>query len=231
MKYFLMLIALLIVALFVRLGFWQLDRAHQKEYLLKQYRQTAQKPMTDLTPIAANPKAHQYFFVQVTGHFDLAHPIFLDNQFYNHLVGYHVIYPFILDHDRKILLVDRGWIPRGDNYEQLPILTPVLGTVTLLGRVNLPTHNPLISKNFGKINLNWPIRVQEINIKALAQVLQANLYPFVLMLEAKSPGAFQTQLPIINMTPARHRAYAFQWFAMALALVIICSVLFIRSKR
>ena len=136
-----------------------------------------------------------------------------------------MISPFVINHDKKIILVDRGWVMRGATYNQLPHIPPVRGTITVFGRINFPQHNPLIIKNFEKVNLQWPLRVEELKISEITNLLKVELYPFLIVLEASSPYAFQTQFIITTMPPARHRGYAFQWFAMAATLFIITIVL------
>jgi cytochrome oxidase assembly protein ShyY1 len=65
------------VAFFIWLGFWQLSRADQKQALLDQYA-TAQKTQVEITPANA-ASLPRYQRVTVSGRFDPAHQILLDN--------------------------------------------------------------------------------------------------------------------------------------------------------
>jgi cytochrome oxidase assembly protein ShyY1 len=52
------------------------------------------------------------------------------------------------------------------------------------------------------------------------------LYPRVLALDADASSIYVRKHTLdLSMPPARHRAYAFQWFAFAVAAVVILLVL------
>ena len=55
----------------------------------------------------------------------------------------------------------------------------------------------------------------------MAAMLDTMLYPYSVRLDADSPGALTVDWPLVNMAPEKHRAYAVQWFCMALALLLI----------
>ena len=74
-------------------------------------------------------------------------------------------------------------------------------------------------------------RVQRIDFLALAKLFDLKIIGSTLLLDNAMPNGF-----IRNWTPpgedqARHLAYAFQWFALALAVFVISVGLFVRSKR
>jgi surfeit locus 1 family protein len=67
----------------------------------------------------------------------------------------------------------------------------------------------------------------------VAADLQTALYPRVLVLDA-DPAAIYVRvhmLDLSSMPPARHRAYAFQWFAFAVAAVVMFVVLHRKRPR
>ena len=59
-----------------------------------------------------------------------------------------------------------------------------------------------------------------IDVEDMNAQLQKDLLPRYVRLDEGSPGAFVTGWQAVNMTPEKHIGYAFQWFAMAFALVI-----------
>ena len=86
------LAVILLLPLLLSLGFWQMHRAVAKQQLLNQFAQRSQQapqPLADYEPV--------YTPVQVTGYYDSAHPILLDNRIVNHQAGYDVLVPFIPD--------------------------------------------------------------------------------------------------------------------------------------
>src|SRR5476649_1715651 len=90
------LTTLLLIPLFVYLGFWQIDRYHEKLNNQQALVSRMNAPLihrispdvTQLDPLL------RYRQLQVTGHFLNEHQIYLDNQTLKGQVGYRVITPF-----------------------------------------------------------------------------------------------------------------------------------------
>ena len=78
----------------------------------------------------------------------------------------------------------------------------------------------------------WPKTSIYLDLTQVAADLHATLFPRVLVLDA-DPASIYVRvhtLDLSSMPPARHRAYAFQWFTFALAAVVIFLILH-RTKR
>lgn len=231
------LTTLLLIPLLVYLGFWQIDRYHEKLNNQQALVSRMNAPMihhispdvTQLDPLL------RYRQLQVTGHFLNEHQIYLDNQTLNGQVGYRVITPFQPIGQSKILLVDRGWIPLGKSRNELPIIKPVLSEQTLIGTINLPANGLQLNNLFSKkseetINqIYWPLRTQRIEFLNLESLLLQKLYPFILQLNPADPMGFNIQPITFNPPPSRHMGYAIQWFAMAIAVLIYYLVVNLRS--
>lgn len=213
------LTTLLLIPVFVYLGFWQLDRYHEKKSNLTMLENRQHLPVMDIiqADMAVNP--NRYRPLKVTGHFLNDHQIYLDNQILKGQPGYRVITPFKPLEQAKILLVDRGWIPVGKSRDELPLIKPMIGKQTLVGIINLPS-NGLVLPNLSHKTSDKPFRVQRINFVNLESLLAQKLYPFILQLLPKDPLGFNIQPITFNTPPSRHMAYAIQWFAMALAVFI-----------
>lgn len=222
------LTTLLLIPLFVYLGFWQLDRYHEKLNNQQALVSRMNAPMihcispdvTELDPLL------RYRQLQITGHFLNEYQIYLDNQIAQGQVGYRVITPFQPSGQSKILLIDRGWIPLGKSRNELPIIKPVLSEQTLVGTINLPANGLQLNNLFSKtpektINqISWPLRTQRIAFLNLESLLLQKLYPFILQLNPQDPMGFNIQAITFNPTPNRHLGYAIQWLVMAIAVLI-----------
>jgi surfeit locus 1 family protein len=71
--------------------------------------------------------------------------------------------------------------------------------------------------------VRWPKSSIFLDPVQIARDLGRPLYPRVLALDA-DPASIYVRvhaLDLSSMPPARHRAYAFQWFSFALAVVVI----------
>jgi surfeit locus 1 family protein len=226
------LITALLVPLFVSLGYWQLGRMELKKQLEQTLHSQQQESPLQLFAID-NSIAQRFKTVKVTGHFMNEHLILLDNQLYKGQIGYRVIMPFRVqssqEHHYPLLLIDRGWIAVGPNRNELPIIHPINGEITLSGIINDPPK-PLTLKNQVDQKNRFPLVVQTIDFQTLGLQLQHTVFPFLLQLQDKHSACAYQILPItFGIPPTRHLGYAIQWFVMAFALLVY--YFFINIKR
>ncbi len=218
------------VAFFIWLGFWQLGRAEQKQALLDQYA-TAQKTQVEITPRNAD-SLPRYQRVTVSGRFDPAHQILLDNMpSHTGQPGYRVVTPF--ETSAGWLLVDRGWLPLGSSRSQLPDVPvgtdprTITGTIDELPRAGLKLATPSIDAK-----APWPRVLSFPEHSALAEQLGHKLLPGLLLLDASQPDGYERIWEAhLGFRPERHIGYAVQWFAFAVAAVILFVITGFRTKK
>ena len=90
-NFFLTLLALAVLALLLSLGFWQLDRAKQKQQLLDLQADRLLLDPVDLSSIDINEMNLRYLPVKTIGTLDAEHQILIDNQVRKGQVGYSVL--------------------------------------------------------------------------------------------------------------------------------------------
>jgi cytochrome oxidase assembly protein ShyY1 len=80
---------------------------------------------------------------------------------------------------------------------------------------------------------SWPKTTIYLDLSQIAADLHQPLYPHVLALDAEPAAAYQrtAHFDFSSMPPARHRAYAFQWFSFAVALAAIFVILHRRRRK
>lgn len=218
------------VAFFIWLGFWQLGRAEQKQALLDQYA-TAQKSQVEITTQNA-ASLPRYQRAQVSGRFDPAHQILLDNMpSHTGQAGYRVLTPF--ETPAGWLLVDRGWLPVGSTRSQLPDIRvgngerALTGTIDELPRAGLQLATPPVDTN-----APWPRVLSFPEQPALEQQLGHKLLPGLLLLDASQPDGYERIWEAhLGFKPERHIGYAVQWFAFAVAAVILFVITSFRTKK
>ncbi|MBK8795577.1 MAG: SURF1 family protein [Anaerolineales bacterium] len=100
------------MAMFVWLGFWQLDRHAQKRSYNALLAERWQQTPFDLNQesLPENLDALEYRRVTGEGAFDYAHQIVLKSQVYRDAPGIVLVTPFVLE-DNRAVLVARGWVP------------------------------------------------------------------------------------------------------------------------
>ncbi len=211
----------LLLPLLLTLGSWQLDREAEKIQLQALHeRRTASAPAA-VEELDWNGGDIAYQPVTLTGEFDNERYLLLDNRIQDGRVGYEVMMPFTTSSGQS-LIINRGWVAQGATREQLPLITPVPGTVTISGSVYVPFSEPfLLSEAQEAQTDDWPRVVQKIDVTAWSALLQTSLLPHTVRISSESPGALTAHWPTVNMEPEKHRGYAVQWFSMAAALLLM----------
>jgi surfeit locus 1 family protein len=210
------LFALALLPLFLGLGRWQLQRADEKAAAQTAFEARENAPPQNLMQIPATPEL--YTRVTAIGHFDNAHSFLLDNRILHGRFGYEIITPLVTCDSARQLLVNRGWIEGDPARLQRPAAPAVEGEVQLSGYVYRDGTKMTFFGN-GR-EQQWPKLVENLLIDDLQRQLGVPTYPFILRLESGSAGALRAEWQIVSMGPERHIAYAVQWFAMALTLVV-----------
>lgn len=213
---------LLLLALLLSLGFWQLDRAAQKRMLLNAYTARPNAAPVQLTADFAPGPDWRYRRVQVQGVYDPAHQFLLDNRVYQGRAGYQVLTPLRLAHSDAVVLVNRGWVPQGATRADLPALPlPSDTLVGIEGLIDFPPDNVFTLGEGEDRDPGWPKVLQRVRLELQAEQLHARVLPMVLLLAPEQPGGFVRAWTPVVIGPERHLGYAVQWFALALALVIL----------
>ncbi len=217
------MVFLVLLALLLGLGFWQLSRAAEKASLIASKAQRTQSEVRNLNETAVTIE-DRFAPVQVEGRYRGERQWLLDNRVVAGQVGYHVYSLFEFagaDHGQS-MLVNRGWVPVGETRQFLPNLPTPQEQVTLHGRLDRPASVGIKLATSDLGGLAPAIVVQHLDIDDVAAAIDRELSPYALILDAQQPGALQYDWNYIEaMTPEKHRGYAVQWFGLAVALLII----------
>lgn len=215
------LLVLLFLPLLLWLGFWQLERAEEKQQLLAQYEQQRELPVQHFTAITSVQQETNYQSVRLRGQFDQARYWLLDNRSREGQVGYEVVMPLWLEQSEQWVLVNRGWVSSPGSRNQLPAITTPSGHVAIEGHFYKPARNAIFNIARSDLPQAWPKRVLYIDHDSVKQALRADVYPTVLRMKNNSLGAFSAQWSAVNTLPEKHWGYAIQWFAMSLVLLVL----------
>ena len=219
--------ALLVCGLTLRLGFWQLDRARQRETLDAQLSQLRASPpvMLNATPAAAGML--EFHPTQANGTWQPERLVLLDNQMHEGRVGFHVYMPLKIDGSSMHVLVNRGWVAGNPDRHQLPVIATPAGPQLVVGfaRQN-PPHFSTIA-GISRENSVW----SEISIKSFADWSGLALQPVMLYQTSEAADGLQRNWPNPGSGADRNRGYAFQWFALAAMTAIFWLVHFLRRRR
>lgn len=232
-----LLFTLLVFALLVKLGLWQLSRAHEKEARLARINAlSSQKAMT-VAQLMRTPELQTENFTRandialaLSGQFEQSQTFFLDNQIDSGRFGYRVLRVFNDNSGYKIL-VNLGWVEGDSSRQTLPQLTPITEKLNLSGNIQVPELTILLDdQSFSDIP-NDPslIRVQQLDIEKISRLSGQKLLPFALYLDKKETIGYKKNWQPMVMPAEKHRGYAFQWFSMA-AVWLVLMVIFSRRQ-
>jgi surfeit locus 1 family protein len=224
------LVTLLLLPMLVGLGLWQLERAAWKQGLVDVHEASTQLAPVGLDWLLESGEPATFRPVRLRGQYDLAHQLLLDNRTYRGHAGYHVLTPLQLADGQSVVLVNRGWVPTGLDRAVLPELPGPAGPVVIEAVTSLPPEKLFRLGDVEERNEDWPKVVQQRDLARLEQLLGTRLLPVILLLdESNEHGFVREWQPVYGVTPDKHRAYAMQWFTLALVLVLI--YIGVNSKR
>lgn len=220
------LAAVVMLALTVSAGIWQTRRAQEKQAIKERYERLSQEAPALLPEQAIDVEQFRYRRVIVRGRFDPAREMFIDNKFVGGKPGYQVVTPLRIGDSQRYVLVDRGWVERAWDRAVLPEARTPLGEVRIEG-IAAPQGRYLeLSRDTvaGKV---W----QNIDLKRMGATLPYPLQPVVVtQLNDTGDGLRHEWIPP-DVGIEKHVGYAFQWFAMATAIVVIYGVMYVRRRK
>lgn len=203
----------LFILLFLRLGFWQLDRAAEKNALALAFEKSDQVAL-----VTAALAPEEYQAIRAEGRYLDARQVLIDNAIVNSRLGYFVITPLEFEADGPLLLVNRGWVPKNPAGTGLPDVSlatvdaVVEGKTGWLPRVGIRPGEAFVDK------ISWPRLGVWPTYAEVAAELGRDVLPYVLMLGPEQPDGYLRQWQPRESGTSTHYGYAFQWFAMATAV-------------
>ena len=212
-----LVLIILIIPLLLSLGFWQLDRAKEKELLQEHYQFKMQLQPRSIDEVSPSGQL-SHTPVLVEGIFDNNRIILLDNRIINGKVGYEVILPVVTSKGMTVL-VNRGWVLGSRKRDELPKFELINEKVILNGNIYVPLSKPVLLRE-DEWSDSWPLVVQWVDIERIERALQTQVFPYIVRLKPESAWALTTNWAPINTSSQKHLGYAFQWFLMAFALII-----------
>lgn len=209
------LLILAVIAVTVRLGFWQSDRAHKKEALeanIVRYERASPVPVGAQPIPLASIEFHR---VRATGRFMPELAVYLDNRPYNDQPGFYVVMPFKLSGGGYVL-VNRGWLPRNiaDRTAIEPFATPA-GDVEIEGIARADASRAFELGEGGSAP-HQKIR-QNLDVAVFAKETGLPLQPFVIQQTSDDGDRLVRDWPAPTTGVERNYGYMFQWWGMAAA--------------
>lgn len=237
------LVALVVSAAFAWLGFWQLDRMHEKQARLDAAA-LALEPRSAQSLLLASDSARAQNYDWTAGSGALANAtLWLDNQIQDGRPGVRMYCVLLPDDGVQAVLLDAGWWPL-DGTRDLPVFgCPASSAQQVRGLLAPPPSSGLVHGD--ALAATSPRRwlATRIDPVAIADALKlsAGIAPRVLRLDPARnkgdagvmlvPGVRDLVVLPNTLTPARHLGYAVQWFALALTVLVVAVVLTLKARK
>lgn len=212
---------------------WQLDRAALKTTLQEAAEQARDAEATPLLSIDNLESASAaYRKVTLTGQYDATRQFLWDNRTHGGQAGYEVISVLRLN-EGSLALVNRGWVAPGPSRQELPdVALPDVAadnTVVFEGYLSRPSKGFASGEPITGAD-GWPKLLQYFDYDAISGLLDEPIVAAVVQAQAlgtdaSTPTVLTSRPEWLAANwqpaasgPAKHYSYAFQWFAMAVAL-------------
>lgn len=213
-RYFPPVAAAGLIALFVSLGFWQLDRAAQKNRTAALFDDDA--PVARVT---GDMPVTEFQNIEARGHYLAGKQVLIDNMFLDGRIGYYALVPFRYAPAEPLLIVNRGWIAKKPGDDALPELGVGDDTHTIRGRAGYLPKVGVRSRPAFDEPSDWPRVANYPTLEELSAELGEELLPFVLLLGPADADGYLRRWQPAERGPMMHYGYAIQWFAMAAAVL------------
>ena len=119
------------------------------------------------------------------------------------------------------------------NRKEIPNVQTITGKYKLSGHVRKIEKGIMLMEQI-LVKNEWPLRVQQIELDKFSTLISRQLLPFVVYLDKTESVGYEKNWQPIVMPPEKHRAYAFQWFSLAIAwmsLMIWASIKFSQDSE
>lgn len=210
---------------FAWLGRWQLERAEVNRLIESGFADAMDLPVLQETFSDAELEQMRFRRMRLSGRFESARQILLDNMTRSGIAGFEVLTPFEVAGDEKVVLVNRGWVPASVDRSDLPEVAIASGPATISGVVD---RFPQAALPLGQMDvadkavavLSYP------DSDELESALGREIHHYQLKLDAAQANGFDRNWTVQPGRADRNIAYAAQWFGLsALALIIAIGML------
>ena len=220
-------VAVVVIAVMVQLGNWQLSRAREKESRQEKLDALSHQPAVSLPSEPIKLEDFQYRKTEVHGTYLPKYTVYLDNKIYRGAAGYHIITPLRIGTSPMYVLINRGWVAAERDRSKLPDVPVPSGSVTVSGLATTATQKTLeLSKEMvsGQV---W----ENLDLERFRDITGLQLQPVMILQQNDVNDGLVREWARPDLGIGKNLGYAFQWFAMASAVLIIYLVLSVKRER
>jgi cytochrome oxidase assembly protein ShyY1 len=214
----------------VSLGQWQYNKGEYINNLQQKINDRRQLSPVSMQELPQSLEDQVFVPVIVSGTFDTEHHFYFDNRIVNGFAGYDIYTPFRME-DGRTFLVNRGWLQQGRTRQDLPEFETESSRISFKALVDRPPSKDFMLAENVHSQLTWPMVLQYVDTTEISEMLGYELMPTVLRLDRDADHGFHREIPVLNLDSAKNTGYAFQWYAMSAALLVIYIAVNIRKSN
>jgi surfeit locus 1 family protein len=202
----------------VRLGFWQLDRLHQRRERNAEISQRLALPPAPAREILRGSGNLGFRRASATGTYDYEHEVVLALRTHEGSPGVNILTPLRLPGSDTALLVNRGWVYSPDGLNVDPTRWRERSDAAIEGYLqSYSSGEPGPARASLKTGA-----VRRLEHDSLATNLPYPLAPYYFVVQQPAVRADSTpvRLTIPPLDEGPHLGYAIQWFSFALIAVV-----------
>ena len=213
---------LLVLPILINLGLWQARKAEHKQALQEIYDKREKQPPIQIGAQLLDPETIQYSRVIARGRYDPTYQVLLDNQIHQGIAGYQVVTPLQIEGSKTRVLVYRGWVPLGKDRRDLPGIDTPQGVMEVSGYAQIPSNKYFELGHTDDTRDAWQKVWQNLDMKRYEKSVPFPIQHVAILLDpASSAGGYVREWTRPDTHIGTNRGYAFQWFGMSVALVVI----------
>lgn len=225
------LATLVVMAICIKLGFWQYNKAEAKQALQQQLEKGMLAAPVDFPQTIADIESWRYRRVKFVGTYASSDQVLLDNQVENTVAGYHVLTPVRLENSNQYVLVNRGWVA-GTPDRKPPVIQTPEGRQEFVGDIIIPPAKFFTLEAPQPTDGKWQEVWQNIDMQRYTKAVSFEVRPFVVRLDPlNTAGGYIRKWPRPGERVTMHLGYAYQWFGFALTLFVIYVVLNVKKVK
>jgi surfeit locus 1 family protein len=221
------IIAVALAALFIRLGFWQLDRLAWRRALNAEVASHFSAPPVSVESLPADSAAMRYRRATLRGVYDYANEVVITQRIRGGSPGVHLLTPLRIAGRDTAYLINRGWVysPDGKVLDRGSWQEPESASVIAFAlpastsdatAAGVTSPKVMRTLDFDEVQKGMPYPVKRIQLVQLGDTAPKLGTPPRLVPPPPTEGA--------------HKSYAIQWFSFA-AIALIGAGIFAHNDR
>jgi surfeit locus 1 family protein len=220
-------IAVALAVLFVRLGFWQLDRLAWRRALNAEVAARLSAPPVSIDQLPRDSASMRFRRVQVRGAFDYANEIVLTQRTRGGSPGVYLLTPLRVPGRDTAVLINRGWVYSPNGKDVTLATWRERDTVEVLAFA-LPAEKDAS----GAAGASSPKLMRTLDIALAQRGLPYPVAPFQLVQLGDTAPKGNIPPRLIPPPPSEgaHKSYAVQWFSFA-SIALIGAGIFTVTDR